>query len=245
MIGTAEDHHSNPLKIAIGDFKRRGGRFISINPVRTGYSAIADEWIPIRPGTDGALFMALLHELIANDLVDHAFLKRYTNAPQLVVLDDGEREGMFAHDPDPGEGPAGRWPPSAQQADLRHRVAAHQGGVSRGHRRRLGPGARGRLHARRRHRVAPSFQLLRDRVAPCTPEWAAAITGIDADRHQEARARARRDGAAAGVRAADRLDRRLGQAPRDDARRGRSRSTRCAAWRRIRTASRPCARWRC
>jgi len=89
MIGTAEDHHSNPLKIAIGDFKRRGGRFISINPVRTGYSAIADEWIPIRPGTDGALFMALLHELIANDLVDRAFLKRYTNAPQLVVLDDG------------------------------------------------------------------------------------------------------------------------------------------------------------
>ena len=32
MIGTAEDHHSNPLKIAISEFKRRGGRFISINP---------------------------------------------------------------------------------------------------------------------------------------------------------------------------------------------------------------------
>ncbi|KAA0209652.1 MAG: formate dehydrogenase, partial [Proteobacteria bacterium] len=54
MIGTAEDHHSNPLKIAISRFKRNGGRFISINPVRTGYSAIADEWVPIRPGTDGA-----------------------------------------------------------------------------------------------------------------------------------------------------------------------------------------------
>ena len=36
MIGTAEDHHSNPLKIAISKFKRSGGRFISINPVRTG-----------------------------------------------------------------------------------------------------------------------------------------------------------------------------------------------------------------
>ena len=56
MIGTAEDHHSNPLKIAISKFKRKGGRFISINPVRTGYSAIADEWVPIKPGTDGALF---------------------------------------------------------------------------------------------------------------------------------------------------------------------------------------------
>ncbi len=31
-------------------------------------------------------------------------------------------------------------------------------------------------------RVAPSFQLLRDRVASCTPEWAAAITGIAAER---------------------------------------------------------------
>jgi anaerobic selenocysteine-containing dehydrogenase len=49
MIGTAEDHHSNPMKMALGKFKRAGGRFISINPVRTGYSAIADEWIPIRP----------------------------------------------------------------------------------------------------------------------------------------------------------------------------------------------------
>jgi anaerobic selenocysteine-containing dehydrogenase len=102
MIGTAEDHHSNPMKIAISKFKRAGGRFISINPVRTGYSAIADEWIPIKPGTDGALFMALLHELIGNELVDHAFLKRFTNAPQLVVLDDCEREGLFAFDPERG-----------------------------------------------------------------------------------------------------------------------------------------------
>jgi anaerobic selenocysteine-containing dehydrogenase len=107
MIGTAEDHHSNPMKIAISKFKRAGGRFISINPVRTGYSAIADEWIPIKPGTDGALFMALLHELIASDLIDHAFLKRFTNAPQLVVLDDCERQGLFAFDPDPTRGPPG------------------------------------------------------------------------------------------------------------------------------------------
>ena len=68
MIGTAEDHHSNPLKIAISKFKRDGGKFISINPVRTGYSAIADEWVPIKPGTDGALLLALIHEIIAMGL---------------------------------------------------------------------------------------------------------------------------------------------------------------------------------
>ena len=39
MIGTAEDHHSNPLKIAISKFKRDGGRFVSINPIRDGRRA--------------------------------------------------------------------------------------------------------------------------------------------------------------------------------------------------------------
>ena len=120
MIGTAEDHHSNPMKIALGKFKRAGGRFISINPVRTGYSAIADEWIPIKPGTDGALFMALLHELIADDLIDRPFLKRFTNAPQLVVLDDGDARRPVRVRSRPGQGPARRRPQSAQQAGLGH-----------------------------------------------------------------------------------------------------------------------------
>src|SRR5689334_17358323 len=88
MIGTAEDHHSNPLKIAISKFKRAGGRFIAINPVRTGYAAIADEWVPIRPGTDGALFMALIHELIAADAWDHEFVTRYTNAAELLDMNE-------------------------------------------------------------------------------------------------------------------------------------------------------------
>ena len=56
MIGTAEDHHSESAEDRdLASSSAAGGRFISINPVRTGYSAIADEWIPIRPGTDGAL----------------------------------------------------------------------------------------------------------------------------------------------------------------------------------------------
>ncbi len=99
MIGTAEDHHSNPLKIAIAKFKRAGGRFISINPVRTGYSAIADEWVPIRPGTDGAFLLAVIHELMATGLYDREFLVRYTNAGQLVNADAGSaRFGLLAQD---------------------------------------------------------------------------------------------------------------------------------------------------
>ncbi len=182
MIGTAEDHHSNPMKMALGKFKRAGGRFISINPVRTGYSAIADEWIPIKPGTDGALFMALLHELIAHDRIDRPFLKRYTNAPQLVVLDEGHRQGLFAFDPDPAKGPPGdgREPHNKLVWDLPSASvkAAYPEGIAEG----CDPALVGHYTLADGTRCAPSFQLLRERVAPCTPEWAAAITGIAAER---------------------------------------------------------------
>ena len=174
MIGTAEDHHSNPMKIALGNFKRRGGRFISINPVRTGYSAIADEWIPIRPGTDGALFMALLHELIESDLIDRPFLQRHTNAPQLVVLDDGEREGLFAFDPAAGPPGDGRHPHNKLAWDKASGqvVAAYPQGNEEGRDLAL----EGRYTLADGTRVAPSFQLLRERVAGCTPELISAFS---------------------------------------------------------------------
>jgi sulfite dehydrogenase (quinone) subunit SoeA len=180
MIGTAEDHHSNPLKIALSKFKREGGRFISINPVRTGYSAIADEWIPIKPGTDGALMMALLHELIRSDRIDHDFLKRCTNAPQLVVLDEGEREGLFAFDPAAGPPGDGRNPHNKLVWDKPSgRVLhAYPEGIADG----CDPALEGHYTLNDGTRVAPSFQLLRDRVAACTPQWAEAITGISAQR---------------------------------------------------------------
>ena len=180
MIGTAEDHHSNPMKVALSKFKRNGGRFISINPVRTGYSAIADEWIPIKPGTDGALFMALLHELIAGDLIDHAFLRRFTNAPQLVVLDEGEREGLFAFDPERGPPGDGRHPHNKLVWDAAGGCVrpAYPEGIADG----CEPALEGRYTLADGTRVAPSFQLLRERVADCTPEWAEAITGIPAAR---------------------------------------------------------------
>ena len=64
LFGVAEDHASNPIKIALGKLKTRGVKVVSVNPVRTGYNAIADEWIGIRPGTDGLFVAALIHELL-------------------------------------------------------------------------------------------------------------------------------------------------------------------------------------
>ncbi len=102
MWGVAEDHDSNPIKLGLGKLKARGAKVVAVNPVRTGYGAIADEWIGIRPGTDGLLVFALIHELLKADRIDLDYLVRYTNAHWLVVHNPGGADdGLFARD---GEG---------------------------------------------------------------------------------------------------------------------------------------------
>src|SRR5271169_3013617 len=97
MFGVAEDHDSNPIKIALSGLRRRGAKFVSVNPVRTGYSAIADEWVGIRPGTDGLFVLALVHELLKDDRIDFDYLVRYTNAAWLVIQAPGAADdGLFA-----------------------------------------------------------------------------------------------------------------------------------------------------
>ncbi|HKF64405.1 MAG TPA: molybdopterin-dependent oxidoreductase, partial [Dongiaceae bacterium] len=99
MFGVAEDHDSNPIKIGLGKLKGRGAKFVSVNPVKTGYSAIADEWLGINPGTDGLLVLSLVHELLKADRIDLDFLVRYTNAPWLVIRNPGGADdGLFARD---------------------------------------------------------------------------------------------------------------------------------------------------
>ncbi|HET9578666.1 MAG TPA: molybdopterin oxidoreductase family protein [Usitatibacter sp.] len=174
MIGTAEDHHSNPLKIAISKFKRAGGRFISINPIRTGYSAIADEWIPIRPGTDGALLLALIRELIETGLYDEEFVARYTNGGWLIdMAEASERHGLPVLDRSSGEGHA-LFPQNHLWWDR------EGGGPVPSHRPGVDPQLRGAFTLPDGTPVKPAFELLAERVRECTPEWAAEITGIPA-----------------------------------------------------------------
>lgn len=172
MIGTAEDHHSNPMKRAIARFKRNGGRFISINPVRTGYSAIADEWVPIRPGTDGALLLALIHEIIRMGHFDRDFVVRYSNGPELVIQDpEHQKHGLFYRlgeeiDPDCFE-PQNKlwWDLEADKA-----VPSHQKWAK--------PRLLGSYTLEDGTLVKPAFQLLKERVEKYTPEWASGLTGI-------------------------------------------------------------------
>ena len=99
IFGVAEDHDSNPIKLGLSKLKERGAKIVGVNPVRTGYNAIADEWVGITPGTDGLFVLALIHELLRAGKVDLDYLLRYTNAPWLVIRNPGkDDDGTFARD---------------------------------------------------------------------------------------------------------------------------------------------------
>ena len=63
----------------IVEARRRGARFVVIDPVRTKTAALADQHLRINPGSDLALALGLLHLLFANGQEDHAYLEAHAN----------------------------------------------------------------------------------------------------------------------------------------------------------------------
>ena len=68
---------------------KRGARLIVIDPRRTGIAKKADLWLQVRPGTDGALALAIAHVMIERGWYDQSFIHDWTNGPLLVRSDNG------------------------------------------------------------------------------------------------------------------------------------------------------------
>ncbi len=58
--------------------RKRGARVVQIDPYRNRTSHLADEHLMLRPGTDGALALGLMHVLMRQDLVDEDYVSRCT-----------------------------------------------------------------------------------------------------------------------------------------------------------------------
>jgi len=58
--------------------KRRGAKVIAIDPYRSLSAEKCSQHIALLPGTDGALALGMMHVLIAEDLIDHDYIERYT-----------------------------------------------------------------------------------------------------------------------------------------------------------------------
>lgn len=62
----------------IAEAQQRGAKVVVIDPVRNRTAQNADWHIPIRPGTDGALALGMMHVIIAENLVDMDYVEKYT-----------------------------------------------------------------------------------------------------------------------------------------------------------------------
>jgi anaerobic selenocysteine-containing dehydrogenase len=183
LWGVAEDHDSNPIKLGLGKLKARGAKIVAINPVRSGYGAIADEWVAINPGTDGLLAGALIHELLHGDHVDLDYLVRYTNAHYLVIHDPGgAADGLFARDSQ------GRALCAARIGEAKENIPDEADATPRWHIERadavdISPLIAGEYALPDGRIAVPAFQLFAQRFLSddYAPDAVAGRCGVDAD----------------------------------------------------------------
>jgi len=75
----AETVQKTNTSFYLSQAKEKGVKIISIDPRFTdSAAAFADQWIPIRPGTDTAMIMAMAYTMITENLLDRKFLDKHT-----------------------------------------------------------------------------------------------------------------------------------------------------------------------
>ena len=73
----------------VNEARARGARLVVVDPRRAGVAAKADEWLRVRPGTDGALALGIAGVMIEEGWFDRDFLASWSNGPFLVVDEEG------------------------------------------------------------------------------------------------------------------------------------------------------------
>jgi anaerobic selenocysteine-containing dehydrogenase len=146
---------------AVTDARERGMKVVVIEPRLSHVGAKADMWIPVRPGKDVAIVLALSKLLIDSGQIDTDFLVGYTNAPQLVgpdgrILRAGDKPLV--------------WDTVSKSAK------PFEGGVV--------PALRGSFTVDGKA-VKTAFDVFADSLADMTPEAAGDIAGVPAETIRE------------------------------------------------------------
>jgi len=94
--GTGSGHSSGVSHRLVAEARARGAKFVIFDPICNFAGGKATEWIPLIPGTDGAIALAMCN-VIVNELGkwDNCYLKTKTNAPYLIGAD-----GRYVRDQD-------------------------------------------------------------------------------------------------------------------------------------------------
>ncbi|MBW8011109.1 MAG: molybdopterin-dependent oxidoreductase [Chloroflexi bacterium] len=142
--------------------REAGMQMAVIDPRLRGAAHFADDWLPIRPGTDLAMALALCNGLIEEGTVDWDYLRQYTNSPYLV-----NEEGNFVRDGDTEL----VWDQASGMAvphDTPNVDAALEGAFDFDG-----------------EQVRPAFQVFKEHIAEYTYEMAEEICGVPAQKIQK------------------------------------------------------------
>jgi molybdopterin-containing oxidoreductase family molybdopterin binding subunit len=153
----------------IMEAQQRGAKLVCIDPNRSATAQRADQWISPRPGTDAALALGLLDEILRHGWQDDGFLRRHTNASFLVRRDNG----AFLRAMELLGGNAADyvvWDPSLECAAAQGNCDAPA--LQSSYRVTLADGSA--------IDCAPAFELLRELARNYSAERAGAITGVPA-----------------------------------------------------------------
>lgn len=148
------------------DAKEKGSQVVVIDPRFTVTAAKADEYLGVRPGTDTALALGMMHVVFQKGLQDEDFIRRHTVGPFLVRTDNG----AFLREKDVHPGGSSDymvWDNFSSSA----RVASTS---------EVKPALTGSYRTNGIE-VKPSFQLLIELAEAYPPEKAAEVTGIPAE----------------------------------------------------------------
>ena len=78
LWGHNPDSSDLPLKIHMAENRKKGAKLVVIDPKRTTLADGADMYIRIRPGTDGAMALAMINVIVTENLYDKEFIKKHT-----------------------------------------------------------------------------------------------------------------------------------------------------------------------
>jgi len=87
--GGNPNHTNIPNMHFINEARYKGARVVCITPDYNPSAIHADEWVPVNPGTDAALGLAMAHVMLEENLFDAAFVSEQTDLPLLVRSDTG------------------------------------------------------------------------------------------------------------------------------------------------------------
>ena len=168
VVWGANPGESQPLNLMrpIMDAKARGTRLVVIDPRYSVTASKADQYVGVKPGTDAALALGLMHVIFEKGLQDDAFILRHTVGPYLVRNDDGQ----YLRGRDIG------------LAEENEFIIWDKGTHSPKPRNATGiqPALEGSFTANG-ITCKPSLQLLRNLAQKYNPEHTAEITGVDAN----------------------------------------------------------------